>query len=240
MILSNEPVLYLPHLNEITWQSQQDSSESKGTCYTSLTTWAQSLKPMERQIERIESLRCSSYLQTPAKAPTHQHMSVHMRFMCVHERTRTTHKYWKIKTHGKMQQSVQIFAVPNTEAQGNLAVLTRLNCDPACNPLWVTANITLHLSRHTGVQRLQASSQSPCRPSKPSSHESLTYECQNWLYKSTMALARTRRMCSGTPQSLLAEHRTRSLFLEEYYYKCWSGSKVNSWNPTYCSVVKRE
>lgn len=54
-----------------------------------------------------------------------------------------------------MQQSMQIFTVPNTEAQGNLAVLTRLNCDPARNSLWVTANITPHLSRHTGVQRLQ-------------------------------------------------------------------------------------
>lgn len=81
-------------------------------------------------------------------APTRRHM-------CVHELTQTIHKYLKIKTHGKMQQSMQIFAVPNTEEQGNLAVLTRLNCDPACNPLWVTANITLHLSRHTGVQRLQ-------------------------------------------------------------------------------------
>lgn len=34
-----------------------------------------------------------------------------------------------------MQQSMQIFAVPNTEARGNLAVLTRLNCDPMRNSL---------------------------------------------------------------------------------------------------------
>lgn len=157
-----------------------------------------------------------------------------------HECARTTHKYLKIKIQGKMQQSMQIFAVPNTEAQGNLAVLTRLNCDPMRNSPWVTANITPHWSRHTEVQRLQGKQQSPCRPSKPSSYKNLTYESQNWLHKSTMALARTGRMCSGTPKSLLAEQRTLSLFLEEYYYKCWSGSKVNSWNPSYCGVWPNE
>lgn len=41
----------------------------------------------------------------------------------------------------------KIFAVPNPEAQINLAVLTRLNCKAACEPLSIPVNIALYFTQ---------------------------------------------------------------------------------------------
>lgn len=40
----------------------------------------------------------------------------------------------------------KIFAVPNPEAQINLAVLTRLNCKAACEPLSIPVKIALYFN----------------------------------------------------------------------------------------------